>query len=150
MRIVMARVIHWDYAPSTKKWKIAFMASHRAATAGKQPARTRMINIARAAGVSRAAVSCVLTGGKTGNVRLSDETAARIRQIAQELRFHPNHVAQQLAGKRSGIIGALAQTWARPTESRSPGMDESIGLQSGVQGSRLANGRFARFPRSGH
>ena len=80
-----------------------------------------MIDIAREAGVSRAAVSHVLNGNQTGNVRLSAETVARIRQIAEQQRFHPNHAARQLAGKRSGIIGALAKTWALATEARALG-----------------------------
>jgi DNA-binding LacI/PurR family transcriptional regulator len=80
--------------------------------------RVRMIDIARAAGVSRASVSHVLNGKKAGNVRLSDETAARIRDIAREMRFLPSHAARQLAGKPSSIIGTLAKTWSGQTESR--------------------------------
>lgn len=94
------------------------MLTNRPHDVGEKSPRVRMIDIARAAGVSRAAVSYVLNGGKMGNVRVSDETAARIREIAQELRFHPSHAAQQLAGKRSGIIGTLAKTWFWQTESR--------------------------------
>jgi DNA-binding LacI/PurR family transcriptional regulator len=90
-------------------------SSHSAA---KQPARRlRMIDIAKAAGVSRAAVSHVLNGGRGTSIRLSEETAARIRRVADELRFHPSHAARQLAGKRSGLIGVLAKTWLQTEAS---------------------------------
>ena len=80
--------------------------------------RARMIDIARLAGVSRPAVSHVLSGTGKGNIVISEKTAAKIRQIAKQLNFHPNHAARQLAGKRSRIIGALAQTWFWQTEQR--------------------------------
>jgi DNA-binding LacI/PurR family transcriptional regulator len=76
----------------------------------KKPARVRMIDIARQAGVSRPLVSFVLSGGKHAD-RVHPKTAARIRRIAKQLDFHPNHAAQQLAGKRSGVLGALASNW---------------------------------------
>jgi DNA-binding LacI/PurR family transcriptional regulator len=74
-----------------------------------------MIDIARLAGVSRQAVSCVLRGDDS---RIGVKTAARIRGIAKELRFHPNHAAQQLAGKRSGIISVLTCPWMTLNEAR--------------------------------
>ena len=80
--------------------------------------RTRMVDIARMAGVSRSAVSHVLSGTGKGNIIVSEKTAAKIREIAKQLNFHPNHAARQLAGKRSRIIGALAQTWFWQTEQR--------------------------------
>ena len=80
--------------------------------------RTRMVDIARLAGVSRSAVSHVLSGTGKGNIIVSEKTAAKIRHIAKQLNFHPNHAARQLAGKRSRIIGALAQTWFWQTEQR--------------------------------
>jgi LacI family transcriptional regulator len=82
------------------------------------PKRVRMVDIARLAGVSRPAVSAVLSGTGKGNIIVSEKTAAKIRRIAQQLNFHPNHAARQLAGKRSRIIGALAKTWFWQTEQR--------------------------------
>jgi DNA-binding LacI/PurR family transcriptional regulator len=73
------------------------------------PRRVRMIDIARAAGVSQPAVSYVLSGTDGGRVSL--KTADKIRRIAKQLNFHPNHAARQLLGKRTGVIGALANTW---------------------------------------
>jgi LacI family transcriptional regulator len=84
---------------------------HKKLTAEKtQAARVRMIDIAQAAGVSRAAVSYVLNGrGETNGI--GEKTAKKIRLIAKRLKFHPNRAARQLAGKRSGIIGVLAKTF---------------------------------------
>ncbi len=67
----------------------------------------RIIDIAEKAGVSRAAASLVLTGTGRGRVRVSKETSQKIRTIAAELNFTPNLAAQQLAGKKSKLIGLL-------------------------------------------
>jgi DNA-binding LacI/PurR family transcriptional regulator len=66
----------------------------------------RMIDVARRAGVSRTIVWKVLGNGG-GNARVSAETAARVRRAAEELHYHPNQAARQLAGKRSDTIGAF-------------------------------------------
>jgi DNA-binding LacI/PurR family transcriptional regulator len=71
----------------------------------------RMVDIARKAGVSRMAVSAVLMGTGAGRVRVSTQTAERIRTIAQESGFRPNPAAQQLAGRSSGIIAVVANNW---------------------------------------
>jgi DNA-binding LacI/PurR family transcriptional regulator len=79
---------------------------------------SRMIDIANRANVSRTAVTHVLTGagkGKVGGV--SKAKAEEIRRIAAELGYVPNLTAQQLAGKSSGIVGAIASQWWS-TESR--------------------------------
>jgi DNA-binding LacI/PurR family transcriptional regulator len=70
-----------------------------------------MTDVARHAGVSQAAVSFVLGGGKYSR-RVSEKTALRIREVAKQLNFHPNHAAQQLSGKRSGVIGVLGSNWS--------------------------------------
>jgi DNA-binding LacI/PurR family transcriptional regulator len=71
--------------------------------AGKPP---RLVDVARRANVSHVTVSHVLMG--TGKrVRVSDETAQRVRKIAREMNYRPNHAARQLRGKRSCITGLL-------------------------------------------
>lgn len=70
-----------------------------------------MIDVARKAGVSRAAVSFVLSGKEDYVRRISPEKAEKIRQIARRLNFHPNHAASQLAGKRSNMISVLGSNW---------------------------------------
>jgi DNA-binding LacI/PurR family transcriptional regulator len=76
--------------------------------------RVKMSDIAQRAKVSRMAVSHVLMGTGVGSIRVSEKTTQRIRKIAQELGYTPNRVAQQLAGKRSGVIGILAHDWMHP------------------------------------
>lgn|GEM_PF-3257274 len=71
----------------------------------------RMADIAKQAGVSRMAVSAVLMGTGRGRIRVSEETAARIRQIAKEINYRPNLTAQQLARKRSGVVAVVAKDW---------------------------------------
>ncbi len=70
-----------------------------------------MTDIAARAGVSRMAVSAVLMGTGNGRIGVSAQTADRIRQIADELGYRPNAAAQQLAGKRSGVIAIVAHDW---------------------------------------
>lgn len=71
----------------------------------------KMADIAKRAGVSRMAVSAVLMGTGGGRIRVSTETAARIRQIAKEINYRPNPTAQQLARKRSGVVAIVAKDW---------------------------------------
>jgi DNA-binding LacI/PurR family transcriptional regulator len=82
------------------------------------PGRVKMSDIAQQAKVSRMAVSHVLMGTGKGYIRVSEKTAERIRKIACELGYTPNRAAQQLAGKRSGVLGILANDWMHPTELR--------------------------------
>lgn len=70
-----------------------------------------MIDVAEAAGVSRMAVSAVLMGTGEGQIRVSPETAERIRQAATKLGYRPNPAARQLAGKSSGIIAIIGRNW---------------------------------------
>ena len=93
------------------------MNSTKPATTGKRNGKVRMIDIARQAGVSRPTVSQVLSG-KYRAARVSEKTAEKIRRLAKRLNFHPNHAAQQLAGKRSGIAAVLARVWMDETHIR--------------------------------
>jgi DNA-binding LacI/PurR family transcriptional regulator len=60
-------------------------------------------DIARAAGVSKGAVSYALNG-KPG---VSEETRRRILRIADELGWHPSSAARALSDGRSGAIGLI-------------------------------------------
>jgi DNA-binding LacI/PurR family transcriptional regulator len=63
--------------------------------------------VAERAGVSITTVSHVLNG----KGRISAETRRRVSEIAEQLGYHPNATARNLAGGRSGLIGlAVAQT----------------------------------------
>ena len=74
--------------------------------------RTTIRDVAKLAGVSAMAVSAVLNGtGK--NVTISPEKAERIRQAAEELQYHTNHLARSFRTKRTGQIGVVFQQFSR-------------------------------------
>lgn len=60
-------------------------------------------DIARAAGVSKAAVSYVING-KPG---VGEETRRKILRIMEEMKFHPNAMARGLAGRSTGMLGLV-------------------------------------------
>jgi DNA-binding LacI/PurR family transcriptional regulator len=62
--------------------------------------------VAERAGVARATVSSVLNDRGT-EVRIAPQTQARIRQIAEELGYRPNRLAQGLGKGRTNIIGLM-------------------------------------------
>lgn len=62
--------------------------------------------VALKAGVSTAAVSKVLHG-RGASVRVSDEKAAIIRKVAQEMQYRPNALARQLRSSRTHTVGLI-------------------------------------------
>jgi DNA-binding LacI/PurR family transcriptional regulator len=79
------------------------------------PARIRIDDVAREAGVSKAAVSFAFNSPE----RLSEETAARIHKIAASLGYRPHPVARMLTAGSTATIGilspqALGQVFANP------------------------------------
>ena len=77
-------------------------------TAGR---RVTITDVAAAAGVSLTTVSDSLTG----KGRIPDETRARVKQVADELGYRPNALAQQLRGPGLGLIGFLIAPAAEAT-----------------------------------
>jgi LacI family transcriptional regulator len=69
---------------------------------------TTLLEVARAAGMHVSTVSRVLNG-RPGDAAqaASPETVARIREIAQSLDYHPNHLARSLKERRSRMVGVL-------------------------------------------
>lgn len=65
--------------------------------------RSTISDVARAAGVSRGAVSLALNG-RPG---VAHETRDRIRRAAAEIDFRPNPAARALAGARVGALGLI-------------------------------------------
>jgi alanine racemase len=65
--------------------------------------RSTIADVARAAGVSKAAVSFAFNTPE----RLSAETVSRIREIATSLEYRPDPVARMLAQRRTWTIGIL-------------------------------------------
>lgn len=68
-------------------------------------------DVARRAGVSRAAVSVVLNGSRS-NVRVSEETRQRILSAATELGYSPDLAAQSLRRGQSRIIGYVRRSFS--------------------------------------
>ncbi|MEW5992199.1 MAG: LacI family DNA-binding transcriptional regulator [Chloroflexota bacterium] len=69
----------------------------------EQARRSTIADVARAAGVSKAAVSFAFNTPE----RLSAETVTRIREIATTLEYRPDPVARMLAQRRTWTIGIL-------------------------------------------
>ena len=67
--------------------------------------------VAKAAGVSSAAVSRVLHGGG-GNIRVSEARAEQIRKAAADLRYVPNALARSLRVNRTHTIGLLFENFS--------------------------------------
>ena len=79
------------------------------------PGRARIADVAREAGVSKAAVSFAFNNPE----RLKPETAARIRAVASSLGYRPHPVARMLTAGSTTTIGilspqALAEVFANP------------------------------------
>jgi alanine racemase len=79
------------------------------------PTRARIADVAREAGVSKAAVSFAFNNPQ----RLRPATADRIRQVATALGYRPHPVARMLTARSTATIGilspqALAQVFANP------------------------------------
>lgn len=73
-------------------------------------ARVRMADVARAAGVSTATVSMVLSDA--AGSRVSPETRARVREAAERIGYAPNSVARSLRTQRTRTIGLISDTIA--------------------------------------
>lgn len=68
-------------------------------------ARTRQADIARAAGVSQATVSMVLSGRRTS--RISEATRERILSLSGSLGYSANPAARRLAGGKNRLLGVF-------------------------------------------
>ncbi len=66
-----------------------------------------LTEVAKAAGVSRSAVSKALLGGGGKTTKVSEKNIIKIRETAEKLGYRPNLLAQQLANKRNDIIGVI-------------------------------------------
>ncbi len=76
----------------------------------------RLVDVAKAAGVSRWSAGYVLNGG-VGRSRVSGRTAIRIREVAKEMNYRPHYAARQLRGKRSRTLGVLVASAGDPLRS---------------------------------
>jgi LacI family transcriptional regulator len=67
--------------------------------------RVKMVDIARAADVSRTAVSLILN--QVPNVRIAEATRQRVLQVARELGYAPGPLLSDLDGARTRLYGVL-------------------------------------------
>ncbi|MCB0565826.1 MAG: LacI family DNA-binding transcriptional regulator [Phaeodactylibacter sp.] len=75
--------------------------------------RVSLKDIADVVGVSASLVSYVLNNKGKEN-RVSEETAKKIREVAEELNYQPNQIARSLKSKRSQSIGLIVADISNP------------------------------------
>lgn len=75
--------------------------------------KTSLKDIAQKAGVSTALVSYVLNG-KEKESRVGQEIAGKIKQIAKELHYEPNHLAKSLRSGKTHTIGLIIADISNP------------------------------------
>jgi LacI family transcriptional regulator len=68
--------------------------------------RVTLTEVARRAGVSRSAASFALNGRT--DLRISEETSARVRRAAEELGYSPNTTARTLRTGKSGTVALIS------------------------------------------
>jgi DNA-binding LacI/PurR family transcriptional regulator len=106
---------------------IKFGYAHVCITRGARIVPVTIKDIARAAGVSHTTVSRALRGSPA----ISNETTARIRQLAQEMGYTPSAVAQSLLSRRTYTIGVVITTVADPFTVQIVGGVEEIAQAAG-------------------
>jgi LacI family transcriptional regulator len=74
--------------------------------------KTSMKDIAQQLGVSIALVSYVLNNQLTG--RINKDTAEKIKHLAEELDYRPNHIAKSLKSSRTNTIGLILADISNP------------------------------------
>ncbi|AXB49037.1 transcriptional regulator [Amycolatopsis albispora] len=75
----------------------------------------RQADIARAAGVSQATVSVVLSGNRA-RVRMAEATRLRVLEAAEKLGYVPDPVATRLASSRNHMLGLYTFKTTFPTD----------------------------------
>lgn len=75
--------------------------------------KTSLKDIAQKVGVSTALVSYVLNG-KEKESRVGQEIAVKIKQIAQEMHYQPNHLAKSLRSGKTHTIGLIIADISNP------------------------------------
>lgn len=91
-------------------------------------------DVAKKAGVSRAAVSAVLSNSRS-NIRVAADTRQRILAAAEECGYSPHPVARALQRQRSGVIGFVLRSF------RGALYEQPIPFQLSVQLMRAAQRR---------
>lgn len=79
------------------------------ATASNSPRRVRALDVAKEAGVSRAAVGFVINN--TPGIAISDATRTRVLAAAKKLGYRPNAAASALARGSSNVVLLMLPDW---------------------------------------
>lgn len=98
-----------------------------------QGRRPRQIDVARAANVSTAIVSAVISSASTGTIRVSEETRRRVLKAVKDLGYVPNVAARSLAGGRSHLIGAFTYQRLFPRESQDFYFEFLVGIEEAAE-----------------
>lgn len=93
--------------------------------------RVRQSDIAKAAGVSQATVSLVVSG-RASQGGVSARTQERVRAAMSELGYVPNPAAQTLRGGRSGLLGVFTYESAFPARPDDYFHEFLVGIEVGA------------------
>lgn len=99
----------------------------------RRPNRVRQTDVAKAAGVSQATVSMVLSDAPIPNGRVSERTRAQVLRTADDLGYAVDPVARNLVGGRNRLIGVHTFESVFPIESRDFYQDLLIGIQHAAE-----------------
>lgn len=75
--------------------------------------QVKLSDVAHAAGVSVTTASRALNG-RAKAFRISEKTAANVRDVAAKLGFQPSQVARSLQSQRTGLVGVVVPDVANP------------------------------------
>lgn len=92
-------------------------------------ARVTAADVARKAGVSQPTVSLVLS--KHPKARVAKATRARVLEVALELGYRPNRLAQGLVHKRSFALGLIVPGFANPVYANIVSGAERVAAEQG-------------------
>ena len=91
--------------------------------------RVTAVEVAKKAGVSQPTVSLILS--QNPKARVAPETRARVLQVAEELGYRPNRLAQGLVSRRSFALGVIVPGFANPVNSEIISGAERVAAEAG-------------------
>ena len=100
------------------------------------PARRRNLtqrDVARAAGVSTAVVSAVLSPKANSSIRVAPDTAERVHEVVRRLGYVPNLVARSLAGGERKLVGVFTYEPVFPSDRANFFYPFLLGIERGVE-----------------
>lgn len=125
---------HWDKSRSATR-ESGFMPTNAepALRHGRNSRATpgaRLVDVARAVGVSRQVAAKVLHGTGGCNTRVSEGTAGSVRRAAAKLGYRPNLIARQLSGQRTRMLGLLRNHGGPPASAQRAFLMEEVAHKS--------------------